>query len=46
MKEMIATRVKNFDFVKGTSENIFSHPYVNYIANERLQAEQKFDSNN
>ena len=30
-----ATRVKNFDFDNATSENIFSHPYVSYIANEK-----------
>ena len=33
------TPVKNFDFVSGMSENIFSHPYISYIANKRLQGE-------
>ena len=28
-----ATRVKNFDFDNDTSENIFSHPYISYMAN-------------
>ena len=41
-----ATRVKNFDFDNGTSENIFSHPYIIYIANERLQGEKQFHSKN
>ena len=31
-----ATRVKNFDFHNNTSENIFSRPYISYMANERL----------
>ena len=31
-----ATRVENFDFHNNTNENIFSHPYISYIANERL----------
>ena len=30
------TRVKNFDFDNGTSKNIFSHPYIYYVASERL----------
>ena len=29
-----ATRVKNFDFDKSTSKNIFSHLYVYYMASE------------
>ena len=29
-----ATRVKNFDFDKSTSKNIFSHHYVSYMASE------------
>ena len=36
----------SFDFHNDTSENIFSHPYINYMANERLQGEQQFHSNN
>ena len=34
------TRMKNSDFDNDTSENIFSHPYISYIANERLQGEE------
>ena len=40
------TRVQNFDFDKKTSENKFSHTYINYIVNERLQVEKKFHSKN
>ena len=40
------TQVKNFDFDNNTSENIFSHTYINYIVNERLQGEEKFHSKN
>ena len=31
-----ATWVKNFDFDDDTSKNIFSHPYIYYMASERL----------
>ena len=31
-----ATRVKNFDFDNDTTKNIFSHPYIYYMASERL----------
>ena len=41
-----ATRVENFDFNNGTSENIFSHPYISYMTNERLQREEQFHSKN
>ena len=34
----------NFDFDNDTSENIFSLPYISYIANERLQEEKQFDT--
>ena len=34
-----ATRVKNFDFDNDTSENIFSHPYIYFMASEILQQE-------
>ena len=40
------TRVKNFDFDKDTSENIFSHPYISYMANEKLQGHEQFISKN
>ena len=33
-------RVKNVDFDNDSSENIFSHSYINYITNERLQGEE------
>ena len=36
-----ATRVKNFDFDNGTSENIFSHLNISYMTNEKLQGEEK-----
>ena len=35
-----ATRVKNFDSHNDTSENIFSHSYFSYMANERIQEEE------
>ena len=41
-----ATGVKNFDFHNNTIENIFSHPYNNYMANERLQREEQFHFKN
>ena len=41
-----ATRIRNFDFNNCTSENIFSHPYISYMANERLQEEEQFHSRN
>ena len=37
-----ATRVKNLDFDNDTSKNIFSHPYIYYMASERLQGEEQF----
>ena len=40
-----ATQVKDFDFDHSTSKNIFSHPYISYIANDRLQGEEQFHSN-
>ena len=36
------TRVKNLDFDNATSENIFSHSYISYIANEKLQGRGNF----
>ena len=41
-----ATLVKNFDFDNDTSENIFPDPYISYIANERLQGDEKVHSMN
>ena len=37
---------ENFDFDNDTSENIFSQPYINYMAIERLQGEEQFYSKN
>ena len=38
-----AIRVKNFVFDNETNEeNIFSHPYISYVANERLQEKNNF----
>ena len=37
-----ATRVKNIDFDNDTSKNIISHPYIYYMASERLQGEEQF----
>ena len=34
---MIATRVKNFDFDNDTCENNFSHPFIYYMTNERFK---------
>ena len=39
-----STRVINFDFDNGTSKNIFSHPYIYYMASERLQGEEQLHS--
>ena len=41
-----ATRVKNFDFDNDTGINIFSHPYIYYMASERLQGEEQFHTKN
>ena len=30
------TQMKNFDFDNNTSKKIFSHPYIYYMASERL----------
>ena len=37
-------RIEKLD--NNTSENIFSHFYISYIANERIQVEEKFLSKN
>ena len=44
--DTLATRVKKFDFDNDMSESIFSHPYINYMANERLYGEKRFHSQN
>ena len=41
-----ATRVKKFDFDHDTSENIFSHPHISYMGNEKLQGEEQFHCKN
>ena len=41
-----ATQVKKFDFDNDTSKNIFSHPYIYYMASGRLQVEKQFHSKN
>ena len=44
-----ATRVKNFDFRNDASENIFSHlshPFIYYMASERLYGEEQLYSKN
>ena len=38
--------MKNFDFDNDTNKNIFSHPYIYYMASERLQREKQFHSKN
>ena len=35
-----ATRAITFDFDNDTSKDIFSHPYIYYMASERLQGEE------
>ena len=35
--DMSATQMENFDFHNETSKNIFSQPYINYMASERLK---------
>ena len=36
------TQVRNFYFDNETTENIFSHPYISYITNERFQGVEQF----
>ena len=43
---MSATRVKNVASDNDTNKNLFSHPYIYYMASERLQGEEQFDSKN
>ena len=43
---MRATRADIFGFHNDRHENILSHPYISYIANERLQREEQFHSKN
>ena len=46
MSDTPTTRVKNFDFDNDTSNNVFSHLYISYMANEKLQGEEQFHSKN
>ena len=41
-----AAQAKNFDFDNDTGKNMFSHPYIYYMASERLQGEEQFHSKN
>ena len=41
-----ATWMSNFDSNNGSSENIISHLYISYMANERLLGEGQFHSLN
>ena len=43
LNDTSATRVKNFDLNNDISENVFSHPYISYMANERLQGEEQIE---
>ena len=38
--------MKIFDFDKDASEKIFSHPYISFMVNERLQGEEEVNSKN
>ena len=38
--------MKNFDFDSDMSKNIFLHPYISYMASERLQGDEQFHSMN
>ena len=46
MNNTSATQKKKFDFDNDTSKNIFSRPYIYYMASERLQGEEQFHSRN
>ena len=38
--------MKNFDFDNDTGKNMFSLPYINYMASEKLQGEEQFHTKN
>ena len=40
------TLVKTLDFDNNTSEKMFSHSYISYMTNKRLQEEEQFHSRN
>ena len=37
---------EKFDFDNDTCKNIFSHPYIYYMASERLQGQEQFHTKN
>ena len=39
-----ATQVRHEQHEGDTSENIFSHPYISYMTNERILGEEQFHS--
>ena len=43
-RHISAARLEHFDFDNDTSKNIFSHPYIYYIAGERLKEEEQIHS--
>ena len=43
---MSSTQVKKFDFDSDTSKNICLHPFVYYMASERIQGEEQLHSMN
>ena len=45
-KDTSAARVKNFDFDNDAGKNIFSNSYIYYMAGERLQGEDQFNTKN
>ena len=45
-KDTSTTRRENFDFDNETRENMFLHPYISYMGNERLQGEEQLHCKN
>ena len=46
MNDVSVKRERNFDFDNNTSENTFSHPFINYMGNQRSQGDEQFHSKN
>ena len=44
--DTVTTQVKIFDIDNGMSENVFSHTYISYLTNRRLQEVEEFHSKN
>ena len=44
--DTITAPVKIFDIDNGMSENVFSHTYISYLTNRRLQEVEQFHSKN